>query len=233
METVIQGMRDSSLVGQLIVYLLVGASVLSWGVILYKARWFRKSERDVLKFRNQFDHLGGNLDALHEQTVAWKDNPAATLFQACYREIHLLAPREANVAVIRGEVIEGVERASDRSISETEMQLEKGLSLLTMTSSTCPLLGLLGTVWGILEVFQAIDRSSAPSIGEIAPGISAALITTVFGLIAAIPAAAAYNLFLVRLNRMLSSLENLAGQISNILVRHQIRQTRTKAEPRR
>ncbi|MCA9412206.1 MAG: MotA/TolQ/ExbB proton channel family protein [Candidatus Omnitrophica bacterium] len=229
----ITGIRDSSLVAQLIVLILIGASIVSWGVILYKMRWFRRNERDVAKFRSQFDHLGGNLDALHEQTISWKQNPAATLFQSCYREIHLLAPREANVAVIRGEVVEGVERASERTINETEMHLEKGLSLLTMTASTCPLLGLLGTVWGILEVFQAIDRSSTPSIGEIAPGISAALITTIFGLIAAIPAAAAYNLFLVRLNRMLSTLENLAGQITNILVRHQIRQTRSTGESRR
>lgn len=233
MDTIITGIRDSSITAQLIVLILIVASVVSWGVILYKMRWFRRNERDVSKFRNQFDHLGGNLDALHEQTIAWKDNPAAILFQSCYREIHLLAPREANVAVIRAEVVEGVERASDRCISETEIQLERGLSLLTMTASICPLIGLLGTVWGILEVFQAIDRTSTPSIGEIAPGISAALITTIFGLIAAIPAAAAYNLFLVRLNRMLSSLESLAGQITNILVRHQIRQTRPRGESAR
>ena len=71
---------------------------------------------------------------------------------------------------------------------------------------------------------------SAPSIGEIAPGISAALVTTAFGLIAAIQAAAAYNMFIVRVNRVLSLLENLASMISNILVRHQLRQTAAASE---
>jgi biopolymer transport protein TolQ len=230
MDTLLQGIRDSSLAAQAIVYLLILISIVSWGVILYKSRWFRRYEKDLVRFEELFNHLGGNLDALHEQTTHSKDNPAASLFESCYREIHLLAPREANVAVIRGEVVEGVERASERSIAETEMQLEKGMSILVMTASTCPLLGLLGTVWGILEVFQAMDQTATPSISDIAPGISAALITTIFGLIAAIPAAGAYNLYSVRINRIIAALENTAGRISNILVRHQIRQTRQRGE---
>jgi biopolymer transport protein TolQ len=220
-------------VARAIVIILLGASIVSWGAIFYKAKWFRRYERDLAKFQNLFEHLGGNLDALHEQTSHLKNNPAAKLFQSCYKEIHLLAPREENVAVIRGEVVEGVERASDRSVAETEIFLERGLSVLTMTASTCPLIGLLGTVWGILEVFQAMDQVSTPTIGDIAPGISAALITTIFGLIAAIPAAAAYNLFAVRINRIVAALENLAGRISNVLVRHQIRQSPSVREVRR
>jgi biopolymer transport protein TolQ len=225
MSTLIQGYVDSSWTARLIVLILIAASVVSWGVILYKARWYRKWERDLTKFQQLFEHLGGNLDALHEQTTQQKNNPAAKLFQACYREIHLLAPRQENVAVIRGEVVDGVERAADRAIAASEIQLEKGLSILSMTSTTCPLLGLLGTVWGILEVFQAMDQTATPSISDIAPGISAALVTTIFGLIAAIPAAAAYNSFNIRINRIVADLENLASRVSNILVRHQIRQT--------
>lgn len=230
MDTILQGIRDSSLAGQAIVYLLILVSIVSWGVILYKTRWFRKYERDLSRFEDLFNHLGGNLDALHEQTAHIKNNPAAALFESCYREIHLLAPREANVAVIHGEVVEGVERAAERSIAETEIHLDKGMSALLMTASICPLLGLLGTVWGILEVFQAMDQSATPSISEMAPGISAALITTIFGLIAAIPAAGAYNLFAVRINRVVATLENQAGRISNILVRHQIRQSRQRGD---
>ena len=233
METILQGIQDSTWVARAIVLILLGASIVSWGAIFYKAKWFRRHERDLAKFQNLFEHLGGNLDALHEQTSHLKHNPAAKLFQSCYKEIHLLAPREENVAVIRGEVVEGVERASERSIAETEIFLERGLSVLTMTASTCPLIGLLGTVWGILEVFQAMDQATTPTISDIAPGISAALITTIFGLIAAIPAAAAYNLFAVRINRIVAALENLAGRISNVLVRHQIRQSPSVREVRR
>lgn len=227
MGTLVSGYLDSSWAGRLIVLAIIATSIFSWAIILFKARQFRRAERELEQFRQLFDHLGGNLDALYEQTVHSKGNPAGKLFQACYREIHLLAPRgESNMAVIRVEVVEGVERASERAITEAEILLQRGLSVLTMTASISPLMGLLGTVWGILEVFQAMDRAAAPSIKEIAPGISAALVTTVFGLLAAMPAAAAYNLFLVRLNRMLAMLENFAGMISNILVRHQLRQAR-------
>src|SRR3990172_5682999 len=202
MDTLLTGYLESSWAGRIIVLAIIGGSVLSWGVILFKSRQFRRSEKELDRFQQLFDHLGGNLDALYEQTSQNRNSPAARLFQSCYREIHLLAARESNVAVIRSEVVEGVERASDRAITETEMLLHKGLSILTMTASISPLMGLLGTVWGILEVFQAMDRAAAPSIKDIAPGISAALVTTVFGLLAAMPAAAAYNLFLVRTNRI-------------------------------
>lgn len=231
MDTLLTGYLQSSWAGRVIVLLIIGGSILSWGMIFYKSRQYRRSEKDLERFQQLFDHLGGNLDALYEQTRDNNKNPAAKLFQSCYREIHLLAPRESNVAVIRSEVVEGVERASERAITETEMLLHRGLSVLTMTASISPLMGLLGTVWGILEVFQSMDRSAAPSIKDIAPGISAALVTTVFGLLAAMPAAVAYNLFLVRTNRMVSLLDNLASMISNILVRHQLRQE-SRAEGR-
>jgi biopolymer transport protein TolQ len=75
-------------------------------------------------------------------------------------------------------------------------------------------------------VFQNMDQSTTATIDKIAPGISAALVTTAFGLLAAMPAAAAYNLFLVRASRMISILENLSSMISNILVKYQLRQSR-------
>ncbi|MCL4735638.1 MAG: MotA/TolQ/ExbB proton channel family protein [Candidatus Omnitrophica bacterium] len=224
METLLTGYLDSSWAGRIIVLAIIAGSIISWAVILFKIRQFRRSEKEMEKFQQLFEHLGGNLDALYEQTNQSRNSPAGRLFQACYREIHHLAPRESNMAVIRTEVIEGVERASARSIAESEIILSRGLPVLTMTASISPLMGLLGTVWGILEVFQSMDQSTAPSIKDIAPGISAALVTTVFGLLAAMPAAGAYNIFLVRINRMLSILENLASMISNILVRHQLRQ---------
>jgi len=182
------------------------------------------------KYHQLFEQLGGNLDALYEQTSHLTHSAPARLFQACYKEIHQLATREANVAVIRSEVIEGVERAAENTIADSEIELQDGLSILAMTATICPLIGLLGTVWGILEVFQAMDTTSTPSISEIAPGISAALITTIFGLFAAIPAAASYNLFVVHVGRMVASMENLAARITNVLVRHQIRQGRGRGE---
>ena len=226
METLIKGFMDATLPGRLIAISITIASIFSWAIIFFKAKTYRRYEKDIANFQQLFEHLGGNLDALYQQVINQKHNPAAKLFQACYREIHILAPRESDGAVIRSEVVEGVERASERSIVEIEMSLEKGLSFLAMTASIAPLLGLLGTVWGILEVFQSLDKTTTSTIDKIAPGISAALVTTAFGLLAAMPAAAAYNLFVVRASRMISILENLSSMISNILVKYQLRQSR-------
>ncbi len=226
METLINGFMAASWAGRIIAIGITIASIFSWAIIFFKAKTFRRCERDIANFQQLFEHLGGNLDALYQQVINQKHSPAAKLFQACYREIHILAPRESDGAVIRAEVVEGVERASERAITEIEMSFERGLSILAMVASIAPLLGLLGTVWGILEVFQNMDKSTTATIDKIAPGISAALVTTAFGLLAAMPAAAAYNLFVVRSSRMISILENLSSMISNILVKYQLRQSR-------
>ena len=103
------------------------------------------------------------------------------------------------------------------------------LGFLASTGSVAPLVGLFGTVWGIISCFNAIAVTQSNSLTSIAPGIAEALFTTAFGLIAAIPAYIAYNKITTDIDRYAKKLENFMAEFSSILSR-EIDDTTIKAE---
>ena len=107
--------------------------------------------------------------------------------------------------------------------------LDNRLGFLASTGSVAPLVGLFGTVWGIINSFNAIAATQSNSLSAMAPGIAEALFTTAFGLIAAIPAVVAYNMITTQIDRYANRLENFIAEFSTILSR-EIDDTTLKAE---
>ena len=105
------------------------------------------------------------------------------------------------------------------SISREIERLEKGMSFLGSIGSVAPFIGLLGTVWGIVNAFQSIATSNNTSLAVVAPGIAEALFATALGLLAAIPAVAAYNKFSNDLEKLSNNLEYFSIEFSNVLLR--------------
>jgi len=103
----------------------------------------------------------------------------------------------------------------DREMDRTE----KNMTFLATTGSTAPFIGLFGTVWGIMNSFQAIAISKNTSLAVVAPGIAEALFATALGLLAAIPAVVAYNKLNKDMDRYASRLDSFAGEFSAILSR--------------
>jgi biopolymer transport protein ExbB/TolQ len=97
--------------------------------------------------------------------------------------------------------------------------MEKLMIILAISAVVGPLLGLLGTVWGIMNAFNAMALSGSPSLLIVAPGIAGALITTVVGLLVAIPSVAAYNIFLSRIRRMGAVMDDFAGELTSAIRR--------------
>ena len=106
-----------------------------------------------------------------------------------------------------------VERGLERAMREETARLERGLGLLATTASVTPFIGLLGTVWGIMEAFQAIGLQGSANLATVAPGIAEALINTAAGLFAAIPAVLGYNHFLFRMRRIGSRMDNFSSEL--------------------
>jgi len=94
-----------------------------------------------------------------------------------------------------------------------------GMVWLAIIAVTAPLLGLLGTVLGVMNAFLGISMTGSASIASVAPGIAEALVTTAFGLVAAIPAAIGYNYFVSRVNRFSGELEGFASEFIGTLAR--------------
>lgn len=195
--TAVEG-RDFSLIGlimhadpfvQAIMLLLAICSVLCWALIFEKAirlailkRQVRQLARQAAAGRLSPDRGRGIVGAVQAAAQGeWADG---------------IARGES-----RNELRARVER-SMRSALKTEMRrLETGLSFLATVGSASPFIGLLGTVWGIMNSFTAIAQSKDTSLAVVAPGIAEALFATALGLAAAIPAVVAYNQITVSLGR--------------------------------
>ena len=108
-----------------------------------------------------------------------------------------------------------LDRGLTRAQREESARLERGLGFLATTASVTPFIGLLGTVWGIMNAFQGIGMTGTANIAVVAPGIAEALINTAAGLAAAIPAVLGYNHFLGRLRRLGTRMENFSSEFES------------------
>ncbi|MGH8431967.1 MAG: protein TolQ, partial [Solimonas sp.] len=172
----------ASLLAQVVLLLLVGASVLSWYVIFAKRGLFSRMGAAAEKFEDRF-WSGGNLADLYESVRKNQENEGlAAIFTAGYEEYtrqqtaSRAAPEDQLAAVSR--------QMRVAQLREVE-RLEGGLALLATIGSTSPYVGLFGTVWGIMTAFIAIGNVKQATIAMVAPGIAEALIATAMGLFAA------------------------------------------------
>ena len=155
---------------------------------------------------------GGSLDDLHDRMGANPADPMSALFSAAMREW-----RRVNVG--RGNLSDRIDRVMQITLAREIERAERHMTFLATTGSTAPFVGLFGTVWGIMNSFQAIAATKNTTLAVVAPGIAEALFATALGLLAAIPAVVAYNKLSKDLDRYATRLDSFAGEFSAILSR--------------
>jgi biopolymer transport protein TolQ len=204
-HSIIDLVLQAGVVGQLVLLLLVVASIVSWGIIVERYRTFRRAGRETRAFLAKF-HGGARLAELRDLSERWDASPIASLFKAAFHEVSQLSldpPRTTNGGrTLDEDAIADVKRMMERAAAANARSLERSLSFLATTASTSPFVGLFGTVWGIMGSFQQIGATGSASLEAYAPGIAEALIATAAGLGAAIPAAVAFNAFLQQIRIM-------------------------------
>ncbi|PHV04933.1 protein TolQ [Janthinobacterium sp. BJB412] len=212
---------NAHLIVQLIMALLLGISLTSWTYIFRKMFAVRAARRQTIEFEKSF-WAGGNLHALHQS--AGKDRAhngaLARIFEAGMGEfIKGKASYGTRDALDVGAVLDGARRAM-RAAFQREMDvLESHLAFLASVGSVSPYIGLLGTVWGIMNAFRGLANVQQATLAAVAPGIAEALIATAIGLFAAIPAVVAYNRFAHDIDRLAIRFESFVEEFSNILQR--------------
>jgi biopolymer transport protein TolQ len=210
---------------QLVLYVLILFSVISWGIILYKARQIRAARRESGRFVESFWETK-NLTTIHSASQEMRRSPVAQVFRAGYQELVRLtrAKRQAKTddLLLTTELggVANVERAMRRAASQELTQLERALTFLATTASATPFIGLFGTVWGIMHAFLGLSTTQSSTIQAVAPGIAEALIATAAGLFAAIPAVVAYNHFSRQIRVLSAEMDNFAFEFLNIAERH-------------
>jgi biopolymer transport protein TolQ len=208
-----------------VLWILIAFSVGCWGVILYKLVQVSRARRQSERFISIFWE-SKNLNAIHTASLGFGHSPVAQVFRAGYQE--LLQLTRAKKQVVGGEGsfstdlggIENVTRSMKRQSNVELTKLEYGTTFLATTGSTCPFIGLFGTVWGIMTAFISLSAAHSSNIQAVAPGIAEALIATAVGLVAAIPAQMFYNYFVARIRVLATEMDNFTSEFLNIAERH-------------
>jgi len=210
-----------NLLAQLILLVLLLMSVLSWTVIITKWLQLRATVTENRHFYSAYlrDQPLSNLHSLAQKLGA---SPLARMFEVSYREISAFrAQLEQGGAAsgMRERLMMNLGRSLERSYNQQNLRLESWLPALAVVSSASPYIGLFGTVLGIIDAFAGIGTTGVTSLAVVAPGISEALVATAAGLMAAIPALIAYNLYRNRLRELNTQMKNFALDVSNRLER--------------
>lgn len=208
---------EATLIVQLVMLLLVGASVFSWSVIFRKRSILATIKTDLERFEGEF-WASGDLGALYRGIDSrGASRGIESIFRAGFREFARLKQQGNNPS---DTLLEGARRAMKaQQIKEME-HMEHSLSALATVGSTSPYVGLFGTVWGIMHAFIGLGSVQQASLQTVAPGIAEALIATAIGLFAAIPAVIAYNRFADQVWRLEMRFDAFIEEFSTILQRH-------------
>ena len=205
---------DASLLVQLVMLILVLASLISWFLIVQRSSLMGAAKRSLTRFEKSFWASNTDLNQLYKNQPQESEGVEG-IFHAGYREFDHLREQESEPEA----VMEGVQRAMRVAISREEERLEKHLPFLATVGSVSPYIGLFGTVWGIMNSFIGLSQTEQATLAAVAPGIAEALIATAIGLFAAIPAVIAYNRFAARSEGLISRYYTFAEEFSTILHR--------------
>ena len=193
--------------------LLAFLSVLSWTIIFSKFSTFRHAKSANRQFLRAFRKANG-LEQVALASEQFRASPLVAVFDFGFEEVD----RQRKV---RGRLTNplALERSLQLGISEEVAKLERNMNWLATTATVSPFIGLFGTVWGIIDAFQALGLAGATSMRAVAPGIAHALVATALGLAAAIPAAVSYNHFGHVLKELGERMEDFSLEFLNLAER--------------
>lgn len=208
---------NASILVKGVMLLLAAVSFMSWYRIFRK--WF--AIRDARAKTEQFERdfwSGGDLNALFQSAINNRHSTGALerIFEAGYREFTKLRGQKS---LDPAGIVDGARRAMRATYQREMDHLDAHLAFLASVGSVSPYIGLLGTVWGIMNAFRGLANVGSATLAHVAPGIAEALVATAIGLFAAIPAVVAYNRFAHDIDRIAIRFESFTEEFSNILQR--------------
>jgi biopolymer transport protein TolQ len=217
--------EHATIAGKCVLLLLAIVSIFSWSVMITKMRVIQFARKQNARFLAAFRQDRQPL-RLFEKNARFNGSPNFNVYRAGCREMtfHLLGSAEVDETFrARLEIADkitpaqmgAVNAAMERAVGETALELESQMILLATAVSGSPFLGLLGTVWGVMDAFSGVAMAGTASLGAMAPGVSGALITTVTALCVAIPAMFGYNFLVTSIRAMIVEMDNFAAELAS------------------
>lgn len=215
--------ENSTLEGKLVILALTLGSIFSWSVMIAKFIQIRKTTVQTQRFLSRFRQSSKPL-SLFVKNEHFPQAAVFEVYQAGCRELsrHLTGSSEVDETFgirlqesrrISPTAMNSVRSTIERQMGEQGLLLEDKMILLATAVSGAPFLGLLGTVWGVMDTFSGIAIAGKASLAAMAPGVSGALITTVMGLLVAIPAMFGYNFLVNSVRHLTIEMDNFASEL--------------------
>ncbi len=217
--------QETTLAGLAIIATLFIASIFSWSVMITKFRMIRFARKQTERF---FAIFRKNRQPLHiyETGLTFEGSPAYAVYLAGCEELtfQMLGSTEVDdTFAARVEVADRISPAQmravtvamERAVGESGLRMESQMIILATAVSGSPFLGLLGTVWGVMDAFSGVAMAGTPNLAAMAPGVSGALLTTVVGLLVAIPAMFGYNFLVTSLRALIVQTDNFAAELAS------------------
>ncbi|MDQ3796623.1 MAG: protein TolQ [Pseudomonadota bacterium] len=206
----------ASLLVQLVMVLLLAASIASWTMIVSKWKIIKNAREAADKFEDRF-WSGTDLAKLYDQVRSREDlSGMEHIFVSGFRE-YVRLHRQNRLSTMS--IADTAQRSMKVALSREVDSLEHYMSFLATVGSTSPYVGLFGTVWGIMNSFLGLGNVHQATLSAVAPGIAEALIATAMGLFAAIPAVIAYNHYSNDVERLVSRYDNFVEEFTALLQR--------------
>ena len=208
---------ESELFMKALILGLLLASFWCWAIIFDKVMTFKRIRERMIAFEERF-WSGGSLDTLYNTYAKYPTDPLSAIFVSAIRELRRSVGEKSKInSTINLE--ERIDKVMQIAIDKQVDKMETRMMFLASTGSVAPLLGLFGTVWGIMDSFNAIGATQSTNIAAVAPGVAEALFTTAVGLIAAIPALIAYNKLTSDIDHISKKMETFSDELSAIISR--------------
>jgi biopolymer transport protein TolQ len=218
---------DASLIVQLVLAILLCASIASWAIIMRKRSLLSRARSEADSFEGTF-WSGGDLGALYRNVQSKGDATGMSgIFEMGFREFARLRQPGA----LADQLVEGARRAMKVAQLKEIDRLEESLATLATIGSISPYVGLFGTVWGIMGTFVSLGGVQQATLATVAPGIAEALVATAMGLVAAIPAVIAYNRYADKVSRLELRYDAFMEEFSTILQRYASRVEKGHEQP--
>jgi len=214
----VYAIENATTEGKITCLVLLVLSLFSWTIIITKFRQLTIARRATKKFMAAYSSTRDPLD-IKKRGEDFDGAPAYALYERGAEE--LAFQLEKNPVTVKGErrislsSYEAVKVVLEEAASAQAMSLEKGMIVLSTAVAGGPFIGLLGTVWGVMSTFAGIAASNSASLTAMAPGVAAALVATVTGLLVAIPAMFAYNFMVTTVRAITQELDGFASRYAN------------------
>ncbi len=223
LANIMYAFTSSNFSGKAIVFVLVAGSVLAWAVMISKGFEIWRACRETSAFHAAYRKEHQPLTLFLRRRSF--DSPVFKLYDQACRQVcatmDLRGPQEPELFLetsslprLSSAQLSVVRVQLERGVADQALMLEQNMGILALAISAGPLLGLLGTVWGVMDAFGAIALTGSALLSAVAPGITGALLTTVIGLLVALPSAIGYNLLTNRIRYLCVQMDNFAGEFA-------------------